>query len=178
MDLVSVVAARRSRNKFWSELDEVLGGRLPTFNDVPGLKYTHQIIQESMRLYPAAWMIGRQAVETVRIGGETIAEGDTLFMSQYAMHRRSQYFHDPNRFIPERFDPDFLKTIPAYAYFTFGGGPRICIGNNFAMMEAVMILAVIGQRYQLQLVSSQNVEPEPLITLRIKGGLKMKVIKR
>lgn len=167
-----------AEQKFWAELDEMLGGRLPTFSDVPKLKYTQRIIQESMRLYPAAWMIGRQAVGPVEIGGESIAEGDTLFMSQYSMHRSRTYYKDPDQFRPERFEHDFVKTLPAYAYFPFGGGPRVCIGNNFALMEAAMILAVVGQKYKLRLVSSEPVEPEPLITLRIKGGLRMKVQKR
>jgi len=163
---------------FWAELDEVLGGRLPTFEDIPKLVYTRQLIQESMRLYPAAWMIGRQALEPVVIGGQEIAAGDTLFMSQYAMHRSKKYYEEPERFHPGRFEDTFLKTIPPYAYFPFGGGPRVCIGNNFALMETAIILAVVGQKYKLQREGVQKVEPEPLITLRIKGGLSMKVLRR
>ncbi|WP_240418903.1 cytochrome P450 [Paenibacillus periandrae] len=164
--------------KLWAELDEVLGGNSPSLPDIPKLKYTNQIIQESMRLYPAAWMIGREATEPVEIGGMNIAQGDTIFMSQYAMHRNPKYFANPNQFSPERFDHDFLKTIPAYAYFPFGGGPRVCIGNNFALMEAAIIVAVVGQRYRLQLLDSHSVKPEPLITLRVQGGLPMKVMER
>jgi cytochrome P450 len=164
--------------KFWAELDEILGGNPPSFHDVPKLKYTNQIIQESMRLYPAAWVIGREAIESLEIGGMVVSKGDTILMSQYAMHRNPQYFTNPDQFYPERFDHDFLKKIPAYAYFPFGGGPRVCIGNNFALMEAAIILAVTGQRFKLQLPESYSVKPEPLITLRIKGGLKMRVIEK
>lgn len=164
--------------KFWAEIDEVLGGNPPNVHDVPKLKYINQIIQESMRLYPAAWVIGREAIEPVEIGGVVLSTGDTVLMSQYAMHRNPKYFMNPDQFYPERFDDNYLKTIPPYAYFPFGGGPRVCIGSNFALMETAIILAVIGQRFKLQLSGYHSVKPEPLITLRIKGGLKMKVIEK
>ncbi|SFL24477.1 Cytochrome P450 [Paenibacillus sp. 1_12] len=167
-----------AEKKLWVELDEVLGGNPPGLQDIPKLKYTNQIIQESMRLYPAAWMIGREAVEPLVIGGMNIEKGDTIFMSQYAMHRNPKYFSNPDQFSPERFDHEFLKTIPAYAYFPFGGGPRVCIGNNFALMEAAIILAVVGQKFKLQLAESHVVKPEPLITLRVQGGLPMRVMER
>lgn len=164
--------------KFWIELDEVLGGKLPSFYDVPKLKYTNQIIQESMRLFPAAWVIGREAIDSIEIGGKVISKGDTVLMSQYAMHRNPKYYENPDQFQPERFDHDLLKTIPSYAYFPFGGGPRICIGNSFALMEVAIVLAVIGQRFRLQVYEPHSVKPEALVTLRVKGGLKVKVIKR
>lgn len=100
-------------------------------------------------------------------------------MSQYVMHRNHRYFDNPDEFIPERFEGDLLKRIPTYAYFPFGGGPRVCIGNNFALMEAALLLATIAQRYRLRLETpDQKVEPEPLVTLRPKNGLPMRVEKR
>jgi cytochrome P450 len=169
---------KEAERKFWTELDEVLEGRPPRFHDIPNLTYTNQIIQESMRLFPAAWVIGREAIETIDIGGKVISKGDTLLMSQYAMHRNPKYFENPDQFKPERFDLDFLKTIPSYAYFPFGGGPRVCIGNNFALMETAIVLAVIGQRFRMEVYDAKTVKPEALITLRVQGGLKVRVIKR
>jgi cytochrome P450 len=165
-----------AERKLWTELDEVLGGRLPTAEDVPRLVYTNQIISETLRLYPAAWVINREVVDEVEIGGHVYRPGETLMMSQYVMHRSSRYFDNPDQFIPERFGGDLLKRIPAFAYFPFGGGPRICIGNNFALMEAALLLATIAQRFRLRLAEpGQRVEPEPLVTLRPKNGLKMRL---
>ncbi|HZG82885.1 MAG TPA: cytochrome P450, partial [Brevibacillus sp.] len=137
--------------KLHDELNSVLGGRLPTVADIPNLTYVNLIISETLRLYPAAWTINREVAEPVEIGGHTYEPGDTLMMSQYVMHRQEKYFEDPDEFRPERFAGDLLKRIPAYAYFPFGGGPRICIGNNFALMEAALLLATIAQRYRLRL---------------------------
>lgn len=163
-----------AERKFADELDAVLGGRTPTVDDVDRLTYTQQIIQESMRLYPAAWAINREAVEDVEIGGNRFKQGDTLMMSQYVMHRNPKYYADPDEFRPERFAGDFLKTLPQFAYFPFGGGPRICIGNNFALLEAALILATIGSRFRLRLAPGHPpVVPEPLITLRPRDGLRM-----
>lgn len=165
--------------KFWHELDSVLEGRSPTIEDVNRLTYTRYTIQESMRLYPAAWIIGRQALDEVDIGEHHFEKGDTLMMSQYVMHRNPRYFENPDAFRPERFDGDLLERIPQYAYFPFGGGPRVCIGNHFAMLEATLLLAVIGQKFKLRLSENHHpVIPEPLITLRPKNGLYMNVFKR
>jgi cytochrome P450 len=165
-----------AERKLWAELDEVLGGRPPTAEDVPRLVYTNQIISETLRLYPAAWVINREVVDEVEIGGHVYQPGETLMMSQYVMHRSRRYFDNPDQFIPERFSGDLLKRIPAFAYFPFGGGPRICIGNNFALMEAALLLATIAQRFRLRLAEpGQRVEPEPLVTLRPKNGLMMRL---
>lgn len=165
--------------KLHDELNSVLGGRLPTVADIPNLTYVNLIISETLRLYPAAWTINREVAEPVEIGGHTYEPGDTLMMSQYVMHRQEKYFEDPDEFRPERFAGDLLKRIPAYAYFPFGGGPRICIGNNFALMEAALLLATIAQRYRLRLAEpDQKVELEPVVTLRPKNGLPMRLEKR
>ncbi|MGZ0052169.1 cytochrome P450 [Brevibacillus gelatini] len=165
--------------KLHEELATVLAGRLPTVEDLPKLPYTNLIISETLRLYPAAWTINREVVKEVTIGEYTYQPGDTLMMSQFVMHRLERYYEQPDEFVPERFAGDLLKRIPTYAYFPFGGGPRICIGNNFALMEAALLLATIAQRYRLRLAQpGQVVEPEPLVTLRPKNGLPMRLEKR
>ncbi|CAM3279189.1 MULTISPECIES: cytochrome P450 [Brevibacillus] len=168
-----------AEQKLHDELKAVLDGRLPTVEDLPKLSYANLIVQETLRLYPAAWVINREVVEEVEIGGHTYEPGDTLMMSQYVMHRMEKYYDDPDAFRPERFEGDLLKRIPAYAYFPFGGGPRVCIGNNFALMEAALLLATIAQQYKLRLAEPEKqVEPEPLVTLRPKNGLMMRLEKR
>lgn len=168
-----------AEQKLHDELSQVLNGRLLTVEDIPNLPYTNMIVQETMRLYPAAWTINREVVEEVEIGGHTYQPGETLMISQYVMHRNRRYFDDPDEFVPERFAGDLLKRIPAYAYFPFGGGPRVCIGNNFALMEAALLLATIAQKYKLSLAEpNQVVEPEPLVTLRPKNGLRMRLQKK
>lgn len=168
-----------AEQKLHDELKAVLDGRLPTVEDFPKLSYANLIVQETLRLYPAAWVINREVVEEVEIGGHTYEPGDTLMMSQYVMHRMEKYYDEPDAFRPERFEGDLLKRIPAYAYFPFGGGPRVCIGNNFALMEAALLLATIAQQYKLRLAEPEKqVEPEPLVTLRPKNGLMMRLEKR
>lgn len=165
--------------KFHQELERVLEGRKPTAQDVPNLVYVNQIVQESMRLYPAAWMINREVVEEVEIGGYTFKPGETLMMSQYVMHRDPRFYDEPDRFKPERFGDDLIKRNPQYAYFPFGGGPRICIGNNFALMESALLLATIAQQFRLKRNEHEpKVEPESVVTLRPKNGLSMTIHKR
>lgn len=163
--------------KFHEELARVLNGSDPTSEALKALTYTTNIVQEAMRLYPAAWSIGRIATEDVEIGGHPFKKGELLMMCQYAMHRNPKWYDNADQFIPERFETDLLKRIPSYAYFPFGGGSRVCIGNHFALMEAVLLLAVIGQQYRLMLEKGTVVEPEPLITLHPKN-LVMKIEKR
>ncbi|MEF3302583.1 cytochrome P450 [Paenibacillus sp. GYB003] len=163
-----------AERKFHDELDAVLGGRAPTVDDLEKLNYLQLLLWESMRVYPAVWAINREVADEVEIGGHRFRPGDTIMMSQYVMHRNPNYYDDPERFRPERFENDFLKTIPQFAYFPFGGGPRVCIGNNFALMEAALILATIGRRYKLRLADRHPpIELEPLVTLRPKPGLTM-----
>ncbi len=161
------------------ELDMVLDGRPPTLDDLPRLPYTLMIIKEAMRLYPPAWVLnGRQAQEDVEMGGYIIKKGGIIFISPYVMHRLPQYFPDPERFDPERFTPEREKALPRFVYMPFGGGPHICIGNSFALMEAHLILATIAQRYCLQLPPGQTVEPLPQITLSPQDGLWLEVTER
>jgi cytochrome P450 len=127
-----------------------------------------------MRLYPPAFVTGRKVDEDVEIGGYQFRKGDVLLVSQYVMHRKPEYFHNPDSFIPERFENNFVKTIPAYAYFPFGGGPRVCIGNHFALMEAVLVLVTLVQRFRIALAPDHHeIKTYPSITLRPKNGLRM-----
>jgi cytochrome P450 len=164
--------------KLAAELREVLGGRVPTVSDLPRLKYTEQVITESMRLYPPAWGIGREAIADCEIGGYAIPGGTTVLISAWVSHRNPKHFPEPLVFRPERWAGDFAATLPRFAYIPFGGGPRICIGNRFAMMEAVLILATVAQRFRLEWQSDHPVVPLPSITLRPKGGVWAKVVPR
>lgn len=148
------------------ELERVLAGRTPTFADLPNLPYTLQVFKEAMRLYPPAYVIGRYAIRDVDLREHRLPAGTWLIISPYTIHRRRDYFPNPERFEPERFAPEAEKRLPRSAYIPFGGGPRICIGNHFAMMEGQIILATLGQRLRLDLVPGQRIAPEPLITLR------------
>lgn len=164
--------------KLHAELDSALGGRAPTVADLERLPYTEMIIKESMRLYPPAWVQSREAIADVQIGGHHIPKGSILLMSQYAMHRNPRYFDAPERFIPERWADDFEKRLPKGAYFPFGGGPRVCIGQAFALMEARLALATIAQRYRFALLPDQEIVPEPMITLRPKYGIRARAVAR
>lgn len=158
-----------------AELAQVLGDRAPAVADLSALPYTSQVITETMRLHPPAWNISREALTDVEIGGHTIPAGTEILMSQYAVHRHPDYYDNPDAFKPERWSGDLAKTLPKYAYFPFGGGPRLCIGQQFAQMEAILILATMAQRFDLDLVPGQRIVPQPSITLRPKYGLKVKL---
>ncbi len=161
--------------KFHEELDRILGGRLPTADDLPRLKYAEMIAKESMRLYPPAYGLGREALENCEIGGFRIPRGSQVFMFQWVTQRDPRFFPNPNEFQPERWTEEFVNTLPKYAYFPFGGGPRICIGNYFAMMEVVLLMATIGQRFRFSLVPDHPVELMPAMSLRPKDGIKVLV---
>ncbi len=148
-----------------AEWRQVLDGRPPTIEDLPRLRYTEQVVMEAMRLYPPVYLIGREALEETDLGGYRVKRGTTIFLSQWVTHRDPRYFEDPLTFKPERWEPERARLIPKYAYFPFGGGPRICIGNHFAMMEAVLLLATIGQQYRFQLLPDPPVILWPLVTL-------------
>jgi cytochrome P450 len=160
------------------ELDRVLEGRRPTLADLPRLPYTEGVVNEALRLYPPAWMLGREANEPVELGGYRIARGTTIFLTAYVIHRDPRWYDEPDAFRPERWADGPLQRIPRYAYFPFGGGPRICIGNSFAQMEAALVLATIGREYRLYLAPEAVVEPLPSMTLRLAHGLSMSVSKR
>ena len=166
------------QTKLQEELQAVLGGRAPTMADLPQLRYTERVVLESMRLYPPVWAITRQALQDCEIGGYPIPAGTNVFMSQWVMHRDFRYFDNPEEFNPDRWADDLSKRLPTYAYFPFGGGPRVCIGKSFAMMEAVLVVATITQKFQLALMPEHPIVLQPSITLSPKHGIKMVLIKR
>ncbi len=131
-----------------------------------------------MRLYPPAWMVGRRAVADFPMGGYTVPARSIVLMSQYVMHRDARYFPEPDQFAPDRWTPEFKAALPKYAYFPFGGGPRQCIGEGFAWMEAVLLLATLAQHWKLRLVPGHPVVPQPMVTLRPKHGLLMTAHRR
>jgi cytochrome P450 len=161
-----------------TELDRVLGNRLPTLEDLPELKYTEMIVAESMRLYPPAWAMGRQATEDVEIGPYRFPKGTFVFFSQYIVQRNPAYFPDPRAFHPERFTPEAKAARPRFAYFPFGGGGRQCIGESFAWMEAILVLATLAQRWRLEIKEDQRLELQPKITLRPRFGIQATPIPR
>ena len=167
-----------AEKRFHDELDEVLDGRAPTMADLPRLKYTEQIAKECMRLYPPAYGLGREAIEDCEIGGYPVPAGTQVFMFQWVTQRDPRFFDQPHQFIPERWTTDFVERLPKYAYFPFGGGPRACIGASFAMMELILVLATIGQKFRLPLVPDHPVEIFPAMSLRPKHGVKVRVERR
>ena len=162
-----------AEKKFHAEIEEVLGGRTPNVSDLPRLKYTEMIAKETMRLYPPAYAVGREAVEDTEIGGFRVPKGTQLFAFQWVTHRDPRFFDEPDAFKPERWSGDASEQLPKYAYFPFGGGPRQCIGNYFAMMEIVLLLATIGQRFRFRLDPNHKVEVLPVLSLRPKDGIKV-----
>jgi cytochrome P450 len=161
-----------------AELDAVLGGRLPTLEDVPRLEYLGMVLSESMRLYPPAWAMGREVLEDVSIGPYRLRKQTMVFFSQYIVHRDPRWFPEPERFRPERFTAAAKSGRPRFAYFPFGGGARQCIGESFAWMEAILSLATIAQRWRLELLPGQVIELQPKITLRPKNGIRVRVAPR
>ena len=159
--------------RFHAEVDSALGGRLPTADDLVSLPYTRMVLAESMRLYPPAWIVGRRALAPFEANGYEIPSRSIVLMSQYVMHRDARWFPDPERFDPERFAPERHSERPKFAYFPFGGGPRVCIGEQFAWLEGIIALATIAQRWRLRLVPNHPVALQPIITLRPKYGMRM-----
>jgi cytochrome P450 len=164
--------------KLVQEVRSVLGDRTPQAADVQNLGYTANVIHESMRLYPPAYAFGREAIADCEIGGYAVPAGTTIFLSPWVAHRDPRWFDDPLAFRPERWDDDFARKLPRFAYLPFGGGPRVCIGNSFAMMEAVLILASVIRRYALRPLDGRAPRPFPSITLRPEGGMPMRVDRR
>jgi cytochrome P450 len=167
-----------TEKKFHAELAEVLGGRLPTMEDLSRLHYTEMIAKESMRLYPPAYALGREALDECEIGGFRVPAGAQVFMFQWVTQRDARFFPQPEEFHPERWTEEFTNSLPKYAYFPFGGGPRACIGNYFAMMEIVLLLATIGQRFRFSLLPDHPVSLMPAMSLRPKDGIKVVVENR
>jgi len=159
--------------KLNAELDAVLGHRSPSIDDLPRLVYTGHVITESLRLYPAAWGMARLAVEDHEIAGYPVTKGMGVAMAQWVVHRDPRWYDAPQEFRPERWEDDLLKRLPRFAYFPFGGGPRQCIGNTFALMEATLILATIARKFRLRLVANHTVMPLASITLRPRHGVRV-----
>ena len=160
-----------AEQRLWTELDQVLAGRTPTVDDWPKLKYTEWIALESMRLYPPAYVIGREAIADCVIGGYAVPRGTTMMLPQWVVQRDPRFFDEPDRFRPERWGEERIKTLPKFAYFPFGGGPRVCIGQQFAMMEMVLILATIAQKFRFRMQPGATVTPNPTFTLRPAAGI-------
>jgi cytochrome P450 len=167
-----------AEKKFHAELDQVLGGRPPTAADLPRLKFTEQITKESMRLYPPAYGLGREAINDCEIGGYRVPKGTQVFLFQWATQRDPRFYDEPEAFRPERWTEEFVERLPKYAYFPFGGGPRGCIGASFAIMEIILCLATIGQRFRLELDQDHPVSIFPAMSLRPRDGIKVVVKSR
>jgi cytochrome P450 len=164
--------------KLHAELEEVLGDRLPEPDDVRELRYTRKVLSESMRLFPPVTGIGRQAIRDVEVGGWALPKGTIVSLSQYSVHRDPRWYPEPRRFDPERWEPDEDAKRPRYSYFPFGGGPRLCIGEPFAWMEGILLVATIAQHWQFDLAPGYPMGLDPKITLRPKGGMRMTARRR
>ena len=161
-----------------SEVDAALNGRAPAYDDMAALPYTRMVFAESMRLYPPAWAIGRRALEPFDARGFTIPKRSVVIMSQYIVHRDERFFPEPDRFDPDRWSPEAVAQRPKFSYFPFGGGNRVCIGEQFAWMEGMLLIAALAQKWRMRLVPDHRVEVQPLITLRPKYGMRMTLEKR
>jgi cytochrome P450 len=159
--------------KFHEELDGVLGGRAPEVDDLPKLAFLNNVLTESLRLYPTAWGMARLAAEEHEIAGYAVRTGYGVAFAQWVIHRDARWFDAPLEFRPQRWENGLAKQLPRFAYFPFGGGPRQCIGNTFALMEASVVLATIGQKFRFQLVPNHRVTPLASITLRPKNGIQV-----
>lgn len=161
--------------KLHAELRNVLGERAPSVEDYPKLTYTQKVIKEVLRLYPPVWWVSREPLSDWQCDDVLIPAGSEVGVSQWVMHREAQFYPQPLAFRPERWTPDFEAGLPRYAYFPFGGGPRLCIGNNFALLEAALVLATVAQRYRVEVLEPKEVMPDPSLTLRPKGGLRARL---
>ena len=172
--------------KLLSELDSVLVGnignndenRIPSAEDIPKLQYTEKVLRESMRIYPPVWTMGRHVENDYSVGDYTVPAGSSILMSQYVMHHDSKYYDNPEQFNPDRWTEDFKTHLPRFSYFPFGGGIRGCIGEPFAWMEGVLIIATIAHKWTMRLIPGQRIKLDPAITLRPKYGMKMKLNQR
>jgi cytochrome P450 len=166
------------RDRLVKELFDQLDRRPATVDDLPNLPFADAVVKEAIRLYPPAYVLGREAVGDCEIGGWRIPAGATVFMSPWVMHRDARWFASPEKFLPERWLDGLAARLPRFAYMPFGGGPRVCIGDRFATMEAVLILATVARRYRLERTSEAEIIPFPSITLRPEGGVWMKLTRR
>lgn len=161
-----------------AEIAASLSGRVPGYGDLAALPYTRMVFAESMRLYPPAWAIGRRALASFEVRGYTVPKRSVVLMNQYIMHRDPRYFPDPERFDPERWTAEAQAERPKFSYFPFGGGTRVCIGEQFAWMEGILLIASIAQHWRMRLVQGHPVDVQPLITLRPRHGMRMTLERR
>jgi cytochrome P450 len=175
----SLLAAHpEAEARLHSELERVLGGRPPAFSDLPNLVYTEQILRESMRLYPPAWITGRLNLEAAQVAGRALPARSFVLTSPWLVHHDPRWFPEPERFDPVRFGGDAGESRPRFAYFPFGGGARQCIGQSFAEAEGVLLLASFAQRFAPRALDRARPEPEPMVTLRPRNGLPMRLVAR
>jgi cytochrome P450 len=163
------------RERLRAEAVEVLGSRLPSYDDLPRLVYAGMVVEEVLRLYPPVWILTRAAVGSDEVGGYHVPAGSDVLISPYTLHRHPAYWPEPNRFDPERFAPGQARGRPRYAYIPFGAGPRVCVGSSLGLMEATFALAQICRELRLTKVPGYRVVPEPMLSLRVRGGLPMTV---
>ena len=160
------------------EIDSVIGDRLPRADDAAALPYTRRVLAEVMRCYPPAWGIGRRAIEDVEIGGYTIPRNTVVLLSQYLLHHDARFFPDPDRFDPDRWLPERQRARPRFAYFPFGGGNRVCIGESFAWTEGILVLATLARHWRLQRVETAPVPMKAVLTLRPARPITMTSLRR
>jgi cytochrome P450 len=163
------------RDRLHAEAVQVLGGRLPVYEDLHRLTYTSMVISETLRLFPPVWLLTRLAQQADEIGGYAVPAGADVLVCPYTLHRHPAFWHAPERFDPERFDQATARSRPPYAYIPFGAGPRFCVGNHLGLMEAVFVLAMVSRDLRLRSVPGHKVVAEPMLSLRVKGGLPMTV---
>jgi cytochrome P450 len=164
----------RAEAKLHTEIDTVLGGRPPTAADTFQMSYVEHVVTETLRLYPTAWVIGREAVRDTEIGGQPVAKGSTMLISPWVLHRDPRFFDRPDEFDPERWADGLVQRLPRGAYLPFGAGQRVCIGSAFAQLEAMLLLATIAQRFKLELTEPiRPVQPLPVVTLRARHPVMM-----
>jgi len=164
--------------KLHAELDSVLSGRDPTPEDVQNLKYTRMVLAESMRLYPPVWIMGRQPIKDYTLSSYTFPAGSWMIMSQFLIHRDPRFYPDPLRFDPDRWAAENQNSRPQFAYFPFGGGPRLCIGEQYAWLEGILIISSIAQKWRLRLEPGHPIELQPMLSLRPKYGMRMLLERR
>ena len=164
-----------AETRLHEELRDVLAGRLPTIADLGRLPYLRGVVNEVLRLYPPAYILARTSIAPCTIGGYDLPAGSTIILSQWVTHHDPRFFADPDAFLPERWLDGLEDRLPAGAYFPFGDGPRRCIGQNFALMEVVLVMATIAQKFQFRLATARKIVPDPLVTLRPRNGIPMRI---